>query len=311
MSEDVNPTDILEYYLSEAGDHRILTREEEYGLGTRIQTGVQIERMLTQGFCLLSPQEVVRIRDDAREARHTLARHNIRLVVQVATKEYRKRGGRQPLIDLIQEGMVVLMEKVIPRYNPAYGTKFSTFAVWWIRQSITRSEANHGHTIRVPVHVQETVTKLKRYQNREAQCKGREVGVAEAAEALGMKPAVAEFYVRSEGELVSLDAPRRHNSEEGWGDVVLEAEVVDPLAEAERTEIRVELEEALEGLDARSAQILRLRYGLDGKGEKTLEQVAHKFRLTRERIRQIEVLALRHMRGNPKLYSLLRGEFAP
>lgn len=303
--------ELLELYLREAANHRVLTRDEEVALGIRVQTGIRVEAMLAEGVCLLSPKEVERILAEARAARHTFATHNVRLVVQIATREQRKlRQTPRILLEFIQEGMVMLIDKVIPRFDPTRGTKFSTFATWWVRQGITRWLANNGHTIRVPIHVQDTVSRLKRHQSKLEQETGRLVSLRETAESLGVKPEKAELYVQSEADLPSLDAPIGYHDNEGMGDLFIAGDTPDVHDQAEHVELSAALEQALEQLDPRSARVLRLRFGLDGGGDKTLEEVAQRYGLTRERIRQIEVDALRKLRGIPNLKELLRGEFA-
>ena len=237
--------------------------------------------------------EIDNARDAIRIARERLVRAHLRLVVSIARK-YR-RSSSLDLLDLIQEGNMGLMH-AIEKYNYRRGVKVATYAVWWIRQSIARAIADQGRTIRIPVHMKEAATKVLREQRKFQQLEGRNPSKDEIAARTGILPARVEQVLSMVREPTSLDLPVGEDGDATLGDLIEAPDTVDPHAAAEASALQKLVAEALAGLTAREQRILRMRFGIGGGTDHTLEEVGRVFGVTRERIRQIEAKALKKLR---------------
>jgi RNA polymerase primary sigma factor len=259
--------DPVRMYLKEIGTVPLLTHEEEITLAKEIESG-------------------------DNQARKKLAESNLRLVVSIA-KHYTGRGMQ--LLDLIQEGNLGLI-KAVEKFDYKKGYKFSTYATWWIRQSITRAIADQARTIRIPVHMVETLNRLIRTSRQMVQELGREPKADELAKRVGMSPERVNEIMRLALEPVSLESPVGEEEESHLADFIQDRNVEVPIEAATYTLLRKQLLEVLDTLTPREQEVICLRFGLyDGKA-RTLEEVGRDFNVTRERIRQIEAKALRKLR---------------
>ena len=267
LSKDVKINDPVRMYLKEIGRINLLTSDEEFEYAKRAEEGDE-------------------------EAKRMLAESNLRLVVSIA-KRYVGRG--MLFLDLIQEGNIGLM-KAVDKFDPSKGYKFSTYATWWIRQAITRAIADQARTIRVPVHMVETINKLARVQRQLTQELNREPTDEEIAKKLGITvEKVREVYKISQ-DPVSLETPIGEEDDSHLGDFIKDTMTMGPEEYATVEMLKEELNGVLGTLTEREEKVLRLRFGLDDGQCRTLEEVGQIFGVTRERIRQIEAKALRKLR---------------
>ena len=236
--------------------------------------------------------EVAKARRELKAAREQMVKAHLRLVVSIA-KKYRRKSSLD-FLDLIQEGNMGLMHAV-EKFNYRRGVKVSTYAVWWIRQAITRAIADQGRTIRIPVHVTETATKVMRERRKLYQKEGREPGSSEIASRTGIATARVEQVLSMVPEPTSLDLPIGEDGDATLGDLIEATDAIDPRAVVEAIALQKALAEALEELTPREQRILRMRFGI-GTTDHTLEEVGKTFGVTRERIRQIEAKALAKLR---------------
>lgn len=267
VPEGVGLDDPVRMYLKEIGKIPLLTSDEEIELAKRMAEG------------------------DA-EAKKRLAEANLRLVVSIA-KKYSGRGMQ--LLDLIQEGNLGLI-KAVEKFDYQKGFKFSTYATWWIRQSITRAIADQARTIRIPVHMIETINKLVRTSRQLLQELGREPSPEEIAKEMKLPVEKVREVLKIAQEPVSLETPVGEEDDSHLGDFIQDEHIMVPAEAATQTLLREQLDEALDSLTDRERRVIRLRFGMEDGRARTLEEVGKEFDVTRERIRQIEAKALRKLR---------------
>jgi len=245
---------------------------------------------------LLTPQEEIelaaRIKKGDKKAREHMIKANLRLVVKIA-RDY--EGIGLPLLDLISEGNIGLM-KAVERFDPSKGGKLSTYGSWWIKQSIKRALANQSKTIRLPVHLVDKISKMRRTAMRLQEELGREPTDEELADELDTTPSRVRMMQRASIRPASLDAPIGDDDSNSFSEIVQDESATTPYQDLEEKTVTKMLREMVSTLDPREETILRYRFGLDGGPERTLEEVGKKFGVTRERIRQIQNIALRKLR---------------
>ena len=297
--------DPVRMYLKEIGRVALLTAQEEVDLAKRIEAGLIAEEKLET---FAGPHEQKRelewTRRDGQRAKRHLVEANLRLVVSIA-KRYVGRG--MAFLDLIQEGNLGLI-RAVEKFDYAKGFKFSTYATWWIRQAITRAIADQARTIRIPVHMVETINKLMRIQRQLLQDLGREPTADEIAEQMEMSPKKVREIQKISQEPVSLETPVGEEEDSHLGDFIEDAEAPIPLERASFKLLQEQLESVLHTLSDREKEVIRLRFGLVDGQPRTLEDVGKKFGVTRERIRQIEsktLSKLRHPSRSQKLRDYL------
>jgi len=289
-------SDLVRIYLREIGKVPLLTAQDEVELAKAIEAGLFATEMLHGGCKVVgagpSGAELIMLADLGDRARQRLIEANLRLVVSIA-KRYIGRG--MVFLDLIQEGNLGLI-RAVEKFDYTKGYKFSTYATWWIRQAITRAIADQARTIRIPVHMVETINKMARIQRQLHQDLGREPTPAEVAAEMGIgTDRVAEIQ-RIAQEPVSLQAPIGEEDSD-LGDFIEDADAVVPMEAAAFMMLQDQLEQVLETLSPREQRIIQLRFGLTDGHPRTLEEVGRDFGVTRERIRQIEsktLVKLRH-----------------
>jgi len=287
-------SDARRRYVEEITRTPLLTREEEIELSTTVRKGIAAREQLVAGG--LDEKDLHELRiviEEGNAAREKLLMANTRLVISVA-KRYNNRGI--PFTDLVQEGFVGLM-RATAKYDVSHGTRFSTYATWWIRQAITRSIDNYSRTIRLPVHKGVEINKLFRASSKLLQELGREPSDHEIAEHLDMEVDQVQETMQLAHPPLSLESPQGDDEDRVLGDMLADEELVLPEEAAEQNVLKVRVREALHDLPPREAQVLRLRYGFhDGKVH-TLREVGRKMGITRERVRQIETHALARLRA--------------
>jgi RNA polymerase primary sigma factor len=282
--------------LNKADDEEFDLNDLSVPPGVKINDPVRMYLKEIGRVDLLSAQEEIslanRIEDGDEEAKRRLAEANLRLVVSIA-KRYVGRG--MLFLDLIQEGNMGLI-KAVEKFDYRKGFKFSTYATWWIRQAITRAIADQARTIRIPVHMVETINKLIRVQRQLLQDLGREPSPEEIAEEMDLTPEKVREILKIAQEPVSLETPIGEEDDSHLGDFIEDAEAQSPSEHAAYELLKEQLEDVLDTLTDREENVLRLRFGLDDGRTRTLEEVGKVFGVTRERIRQIEAKALRKLR---------------
>jgi RNA polymerase primary sigma factor len=275
--------DSVRLYLREIGKIPLLTHEEEMALAQRVVRG-------------------------EKKAKDKMAEANMRLVVSIA-KRYSGRG--LDFLDLIQEGNTGLL-RAVEKFDPSKGFKFSTYATWWIRQAITRAIADQARTIRIPVHMVETINKLLRTQRRMTQELNREPTIEELAKEMEMEPEKIKYVMKIKQDITSLDAGVGRDGEEDdsvLGNFIEDEDAISPEESAASQLLKEQVINILSSLSEREQKIIRMRFGLDDGKSHTLEEVGQEFAVTRERIRQIEAKALNKLRKHhdaKKLYEYLK-----
>ena len=274
--------DSVRLYLSEIGKVPLLSAEKEFELAKKVKAG-------------------------DKKAFDQMAESNMRLVVSIA-KKYSGRG--LDLLDLIQEGNTGLL-RAVEKFDPDRGFKFSTYATWWIRQAITRAIADQARTIRIPVHMVETINKLMRTQRRMTQELNREPTIEELGKELEMEPEKVEYVMKIKQDITSLDAGVGKDGDEEdsvLGDFIEDEDIVTPEESASTQLLKEQVQDILSSLSDREQKIIKMRFGLENGKSHTLEEVGQEFAVTRERIRQIEAKALAKLRKHKdakKLYEYL------
>ena len=283
MDNTITIDDPVKMYLKEIGALKLLDSQEEIQLAKQVEVGTR-------------PGATEEEAKAAKEAKKELADRNLRLVVSIA-KKYLGRGLQ--FLDLIQEGNLGLL-KAVDKFDYTKGYKFSTYATWWIRQAITRAIADQARTIRVPVHMVETINKLNRISRQLLQENGREATNEELAKAMGVSVAKIREVKKIAQDPISLETPIGEKEDSHLGDFIEDHEAVAPDDAAGSILLKEQIEEMLQGLTDRERQVLELRFGLKDGKTRTLEEVGKYFDVTRERIRQIEGKALSKLKKTAK-----------
>jgi RNA polymerase primary sigma factor len=290
-------------YFKEMSRVPLLTHEQEVDLAKRMERGEEAERKLAQnGKGAEEKSHLEYFVMQGEEARQHLIKANTRLVVSIA-KRYRGQG--LPFLDLIQAGNLGLM-RAVDKFDYRRGTKFGTYATWWIRQSITRTLKQQGRTIRVPVHTSDRIRKLYRTARKLEQDLGYRPTPEEIAAEMDMDPARVRWLLQVSQRPLSLEKPVDEEGESEFGDFIEDDKAPSPTQSAELHMLQEDLRQALTALTPREVRVLRMRFGLEGEDTYTLREVGEKLGVTRERIRQIEGKALRKLR-HPRYRRKLRG----
>jgi len=276
--------DPVRMYLKEIGRVPLLSMEQEKSLAMRIEAGE-----LEGGRDGTADSKIT---DSGEEAKRQLTEANLRLVVSIA-KKYVGRG--MLFLDLIQEGNLGLI-RAVEKFDYRKGYKFSTYATWWIRQAITRALADQARTIRIPVHMVETINRLIKVSRQLLQELGREPSVEEIAEAMALTPEKVREVMKISQEPISLETPIGEEEDSHLGDFIEDQEAVAPAEAASVMLLKEKMQDVLQNLTERERKVLVLRFGLEDGHQRTLEEVGQEFGVTRERIRQIEAKALRKLR---------------
>ncbi len=303
--EDIALDDPVRMYLQQIGQVPLLTAEQEVELSRAMEAGDYARSQLDELSSVLPESEckqLERVWVIGCEARQRLIQANLRLVVSIA-KKYTSYG--LTMMDLVQEGNIGLM-RAVEKFDYTKGHKFSTYATWWIRQAITRAIADQSRTIRLPVHMGEAISQVKRTSHKLQQTMQREPTPEEIADAMGISPNKVRRTLEASMHPLSLEMPVGQDGEGRMGDFIEDDRVATPAEAAAASMLREQIEEVLQKLPERERKIIQLRYGLKDGRYRTLEEVGVEFGITRERIRQIEAVALRKLR-HPHLGKKLRG----
>lgn len=301
---DIALDDPVRMYLQEIGQVPLLTADQEVELSKQMESG-DIAQHCLENNGYISGEERQLLEQQCMvgcEARQRLIQANLRLVVSIA-KKYTSYG--LTMMDLVQEGNIGLM-RAVEKFDYTKGHKFSTYATWWIRQAITRAIADQSRTIRLPVHMGEAISQVKRTSHKLQQTMQREPTPEEIADAMGISPNKVRRTLEASMHPLSLEMPVGQDGEGRMGDFIEDDRVATPAEAAAASMLREQIEEVLQKLPERERKIIQLRYGLKDGRYRTLEEVGVEFGITRERIRQIEAVALRKLR-HPHLGKKLRG----
>ncbi len=295
LDEVAASADLVRVYLNEIGKVPLLTAVDEVELAKRIEAGLYAGHLLTASNDFAPPRkrELRLLVADGERAKDHLLRANLRLVVSLA-KRYTGHG--MPFLDLIQEGNLGLI-RAVEKFDYTKGFKFSTYATWWIRQAISRAMADQSRTIRLPVHLVEQVNKMQRVRRELSQSLGREANHAELASELDLTEERIRELIDLSRDLVSLDQAVGTDDDASLGDFIADQKSFAAEENVEAQLMRRQLKQVLGTLEEREAAVVRMRYGLDGGQPKTLDEIGRAFKLSRERIRQIEretMAKLRH-----------------
>jgi RNA polymerase primary sigma factor len=284
IADALSLDDPVRMYLKEIGRVPLLTMEEEKAFAMRIERGeLEAQKNGSADNAVIA---------DGEEAKRQLTEANLRLVVSIA-KKYVGRG--MLFLDLIQEGNLGLI-RAVEKFDYRKGYKFSTYATWWIRQAITRALADQARTIRIPVHMVETINRLVKVSRQLLQELGREPAVEEIAGAMGLTPEKVREVMKISQEPISLETPIGEEEDSHLGDFIEDQEAVAPAEAASVMLLKEKMQDVLQNLTERERKVLILRFGLEDGHQRTLEEVGQEFGVTRERIRQIEAKALRKLR---------------
>jgi RNA polymerase primary sigma factor len=284
LADALSLDDPVRMYLKEIGRVPLLTMEEEKAFAMRIERGeMEAQKNGSADNAVIA---------DGEEAKRQLTEANLRLVVSIA-KKYVGRG--MLFLDLIQEGNLGLI-RAVEKFDYRKGYKFSTYATWWIRQAITRALADQARTIRIPVHMVETINRLVKVSRQLLQELGREPAVEEIATAMGLTPEKVREVMKISQEPISLETPIGEEEDSHLGDFIEDQEAVAPAEAASVMLLKEKMQDVLQNLTERERKVLILRFGLEDGHQRTLEEVGQEFGVTRERIRQIEAKALRKLR---------------
>ncbi len=296
---DVPTGDFLSRYMLETNRQRLLTAEEEVELAKQIEAGRFASEQLEEGemLSMLDKEELLRIQEQAEAARTMLVRSNTRLVISIAKRYF---GQGLDFLDLIQEGNIGLLTAV-DKFDYTRGTRFSTYATWWIRQGITRALSNYGRMIRIPAHQTGNVRKLYRTIRDIEQQEGRTPETEELAKIVEIPPDQVQWLLQITRPLLALEQPAGDDQDAELADFIEDHDAEQPADVVAQSLFREKMGEILGELTPREASILRLRYGLQGHEPHTLKEVGEVFELSRERIRQVEKTALSKLRRSRQL----------
>ena len=299
LPASVKVDDPVRMYLKEIGKIPLLSLDEETELAKIVVEGRDAKTKLEEievddqnTVSIDEYEQLLALSEAADEAKDKLVNANLRLVVSIA-KRYLGRGLQ--FLDLIQEGNMGLI-KAVDKFDHLKGFKFSTYATWWIRQAITRAVADQARTIRIPVHMVETINKLVRVQRQLVQELSREPSPEEVAERMEISVEKVQQIQKIAQEPISLESPVGEEEDSSLGDFISDPQALDPYEYTAKMKLREELDEVLATLTEREERVLRLRFGLIDGRQRTLEEVGKEFNVTRERIRQIEAKALRKLK---------------
>ena len=299
LPASVKVDDPVRMYLKDIGKIPLLSIDEETELAKLVVDGREAKRKVDEienddqnTVSVEEFEQLLELVDQAHEAKDKLVNANLRLVVSIA-KRYLGRGLQ--FLDLIQEGNMGLI-KAVDKFDHQKGFKFSTYATWWIRQAITRAVADQARTIRIPVHMVETINKLVRIQRQLVQELSREPSPQEVAERMDISVEKVQQIQKIAQEPISLESPVGEEEDSNLGDFISDPHALDPYEYTAKMKLREELDDVLGTLTEREERVLRLRFGLIDGRQRTLEEVGKEFNVTRERIRQIEAKALRKLK---------------
>jgi RNA polymerase primary sigma factor len=286
--------DTVQTYLREIGQVALLNAQEEVELARLIEHGRTLARVAPRVTeSLIERHARITAVTQGEDARRRLIQANLRLVVSVAKKYI---GGPLSFMDLIQEGNIGLM-RAVEKFDHTKGNRFSTYATWWIRQAISRAIAEQSRVIRLPVHLSDAISQMRRASRQIEQTLGREASTAELAAALGISERRVERLIQASAQPISLEQPLGADGDGLVGDVIADEHSDPPLELAAQRMLQRDIADALMALPDRERAILQLRYGLTDGRRRTLEEVGHAFGITRERTRQLEADALRYLRN--------------